>query len=464
MVLRYIKRYILVLLLPVIRSLLNFGTGGVISKLILGELVLSIIIIAIAVIRWKQYRIVVYNGYLRVSHGIFIKKIAVIPLNKISGLYVYKSPFYSMFGAARVTIDTDAGYKKKSDFDFYFSTKNLPYLTVAVSPCHKGIRKYNCTVWQSFALAVSNASALTGVLVFATAINYAGKIFDENVVNDTIINTITLYTAIMNKFLPPATSFVALVIFIGFAISFLLTLLKYLRFSIRKSDEGISVEQGLLIRKNSYINQKEIAATVIKQPPLLRFIKRCSILIYSAGYGKYKNESNELVPVEKHSDINSSLMLMGLRQQSENLTLKPPARVFSRIIFMPTVYLFAVVALSMILILKYPTYSPVFIIFSAFIILIIVYFIYIRYKYFKTGGATLRNGIRACTTSYLNLTDAQFEPDKIDVITVIQGPFDRRHKVCTLQIVSRTESKFHVKSRNLDLKQTLKEIRDVFNR
>ena len=292
MVLRYIKRYILVLLLPVIRSLLNFGTGGVISKLILGELVLSIIIIAIAVIRWKQYRIVVYNGYLRVSHGIFIKKIAVIPLNKISGLYVYKSPFYSMFGAARVTIDTDAGYKKKSDFDFYFSTKNLPYLTVAVSPCHKGIRKYNCTVWQSFALAVSNASALTGVLVFATAINYAGKIFDENVVNDTIINTITLYTAIMNKFLPPATSFVALVIFIGFAISFLLTLLKYLRFSIRKSDEGISVEQGLLIRKNSYINQKEIAAKSIECGFLRKVrdvLEPKIITIYHEDWEKYRN-------------------------------------------------------------------------------------------------------------------------------------------------------------------------------
>lgn len=367
-----------------------------------------------------------------------------------------------MFGAARVTIDTDAGYKKKSDFDFYFSLKNLPYLAVVVSPCHRGIRKYNCSVWQSLALAVSNASALTGVLVFATAINYAGKIFDESIVNDTILNTITIYTAIMNRVLPPTTSFIALVMFIGFAISFLLTLLKYLHFSIRKSDDGITVAQGLVLRKNSHINQKEIAATVIKQPPLLRFIKRCSILIYSAGYGKYKNESNELIPVEKKSDINSSLMLMGLRQQSEKLTLKPPARVFSRVIFMPTVFLFAVVALTAILILRYPAYSPVFLLFSGFIILTIVYLINIRFKYYKTGGATLRNGIRACTISYLNLSDAQFEPDKIDTITVIQGPFDRNHKVCTLQIVSRTESKFHLKSRNLDIKQTLKEIRDVY--
>ena len=148
-VLRYIKRYIFVLLIPVVRSLLNFGTGGVISKLIFGELVLSIIIIAIAIIRWRQYNIVVHNGFLRVSYGFFIKRIAVIPLNKISGLYIYKNPYTTLFGAARVTIDTDAGYKKKSDFDFYFSLKNLPYLAVVVSPCHRGIRKYNCSVWQS---------------------------------------------------------------------------------------------------------------------------------------------------------------------------------------------------------------------------------------------------------------------------------------------------------------------------
>lgn len=50
MIFAYLKPYLFVLLLPVLRGLLSYGSSGVLSRLVVGEAVLALAIVTVSVL------------------------------------------------------------------------------------------------------------------------------------------------------------------------------------------------------------------------------------------------------------------------------------------------------------------------------------------------------------------------------------------------------------------------------
>ena len=86
MIFKFTRRYIFILLLPLVRSLFNYGTTGVLSKLVVTELILSALIIIVSVFRWICFTLTLHADCMVVDFGLFVRRHAVIPLSKVSVL------------------------------------------------------------------------------------------------------------------------------------------------------------------------------------------------------------------------------------------------------------------------------------------------------------------------------------------------------------------------------------------
>ena len=138
MIVGYLKPYLFVLLLPLLRGLLNYGTSGVLSRLIVGEALLAFVITSAAVAKWLLCRLTISDDLIRIREGLLFVKEAMIPRDKISSMFVETKPLLWLFRGLIVRFDTEAGRPGKSDFDLILPLRRGPEMLALLPPAAGG--------------------------------------------------------------------------------------------------------------------------------------------------------------------------------------------------------------------------------------------------------------------------------------------------------------------------------------
>ena len=441
MILSFVRRLIFVLLLPVVRGILNYGLSGTLSNLLIWETVLAVVILIISFARWRRFKLSADDEFFYVDSGVLFTREAQVRLSRISCVYIERQPFTSIFGAVKVSIDTDAGGVKESDFTFFVSSKQVDPLCAALKTVTPKNRIYLCSTGQIALMSISNASALSGLLVAATVINNAGKLVGD-VLEKRLFETLDYVTAITSRIIPPAATAVAAVLALGFCVSFTLTLFKHLTF-VPRSCIGVSV---------------------VTMPPLLHIFRRCSLRVVASGYGKNNGENSVLFPVEKRSDAARSMRVLGIGDSSaaRPLTLKIPKRAMGRAVFMPILWFVLIAAASVLGCVFFVSLTSLILILAVFLAIIDAYWLYMKIYHTRHGGASLSDGVRVYGFAAITLNNSYFERSKVDHFIITEGPYDRINRMCTLRVTMRGEKGYTARTTNLDKPETYAEVKAVY--
>lgn len=463
MILSFVRRLIFVLLLPVVRGILNYGLSGTLSNLLIWETVLAVVILIISFARWRRFKLSADDEFFYVDSGVLFTREAQVRLSRISCVYIERQPFTSIFGAVKVSIDTDAGGVKESDFTFFVSSKQVDPLCAALKTVTPKNRIYLCSTGQIALMSISNASALSGLLVAATVINNAGKLVGD-VLEKRLFETLDYVTAITSRIIPPAATAVAAVLALGFCVSFTLTLFKHLTFVVRCNKNGFVIEQGLIWHKRSFVPRSCIGVSVVTMPPLLHIFRRCSLRVVASGYGKNNGENSVLFPVEKRSDAARSMRVLGIGDSSaaRPLTLKIPKRAMWRAVFMPILWFVLIAAASVLGCVFFVSLTSLILILAVFLAIIDTYWLYMKIYHTRHGGASLSDGVRVYGFAAITLNNSYFERSKVDHFIITEGPYDRINRMCTLRVTMRGEKGYTARTTNLDKPETDAEVHAVY--
>lgn len=461
MIFKFTRRYIFILLLPLVRSLFNYGATGVLSNLVITELILSVLIILVSVLRWLSFTLTLHADCMVVDFGLFVRRHAVIPLSKVSVLSVIKGPVLFLFGAVSARLDTDSGRGEKADFEIYLSFKNAERLLSVAGDEKKGEVRYRSRIGMATIMAIANASALTGLIILAPAIKRMGEILGRQINND-LRDTLSVASALLGRIVPPAATIIAVIFASGFAVSFILSFIKYTPFKLHDSRRKITIKHGFISHHTTEIAREYINAVIIMVPPIMRFLRFCWVGVSSAGYGKRRGESEVVLPAVKLREANDFQLRIFDISVKEKYDLSCPKRTMKRAVILPIVILALSVLLEIYLINIFHVFSGMIVLIMSFIQLVTIYYLSVRVDYQRNGGVSFYDGVVMDSYRRLTLKKLRVKRDKACMIKISQGPFERKYGVVRMAVTVRSQRPLTLKAVNLDKKEAEKAVRRYF--
>lgn len=278
----------------------------------LGIPLFILLTVAIGFIAWSRYRYEARDKLLVVQSGIFIRKNTSIPRERIQSLDESAGVFHRMFGVVRLQVETAGGKKpeavlhavRKEEADRIRSM----LLSAGVGDTEPvsepaAVADQERTPGDSTRLSFGRLllySMISGrALVAFAVIGAAYSQFDD--VLSKYFDIYDIAASLWGR--GNVAVLVVLILVVGWMVGILLTVMKFHGFTLRRSDNKLHIQHGLLERKQVTVSLKRIQAVQIKQNALQRIIGCFSIHIVSAGYGGKEGQSALLFPFLRAEEI-----------------------------------------------------------------------------------------------------------------------------------------------------------------
>lgn len=295
----YIGKYLFLLLLPAARGLLAIRSPEALYAWVRGawfDILVLLVIVLFSYFTWRCNTFACDGENLIIKSGLFIKRESRIPLAHITTLSS-EAPFYLVpVGARRVFVDTAGGALRSFDFQLLMRSRDAEaLLSLRLQKPTVQERGVYRPKWRYLVfLSVVVSSTLTGVLFVATAFNQAGKILGREFQQLLLSELETLAGVV--EFIPRTAALIALIVLIGWGITFLRNLLHYVGFSVTRYNTFLYIRTGLFIRRQYTCPVKGINYLDYRQSVLSNILRLNVVFIQCIGYGKRKNDKAVLVP------------------------------------------------------------------------------------------------------------------------------------------------------------------------
>ena len=468
MIVGYLKPYLFVLLLPLLRGLLNYGTSGVLSRLIVGEALLAFVITSAAVAKWLLCRLTISDDLIRIREGLLFVKEAMIPRDKISSMFVETKPLLWLFRGLIVRFDTEAGRPGKSDFDLILPLRRGPEMLALLPPrADKGrrkageIRQYHAPAFKMLIMAAATSSSATGLLLAAPVINKAGQLLGAGF-SDRVYGTLTEAAGFLERIIPTGASMLAILLLIGFGVSFLHSLITTAPFRLYIKGDRFTSSSGLISRRRTRFRVGAINDVWIQQTPAMRLLRHYTVKVSVAGYGKGRGETAVVVPAAGKKEIGGLLKELLPHAEQAPIALRPPSRALPRFIVFPFLLLAAIPAAGITAARFLPDFSG-FIRFTVMVLMVLqAVMISLGLTRYTRGGITFGDQITAYASKWFSLTEMRCPSDRAGVIRVMRFPFDLSRNLCRVRVTVRSESAHTLSVLHLDHKMLIRTLEDVY--
>ena len=175
MIFKLLKPFWFVLIIPLLKGALQFLIQRRVSGVLSFEAVCFCFILAIAVLRWRAFRLTLSGDDITVSEGVFFRKQSVINVSKLSSVQTTKNLIDAVTGAVTYRINTEAGRTGKTDFEFKLSAKDSREVSSRLYG-DESRTAVKFSLYKLALLAATTSSAVTGIVISVPIINKAGKL------------------------------------------------------------------------------------------------------------------------------------------------------------------------------------------------------------------------------------------------------------------------------------------------
>ncbi len=294
LVLTYLYPYLTLLIYPAIRGLLSYHETGVITRLIISEVLAAIIAVGIAVLKYKLCNITFTPEELIFCKGLFYRTRTTIPAEKIVLVTCENNPFYALFGVVNLKVYTDAGVKGGADIKIPMR-KSQAAMIMNGYDAKTADLQYKCSFLKVLIMAAATSSAATGLLITAPIISHAGSILGETLENLLIEKVLEISQQIPET-IPRIAGILSIILLAGYLVGLLNNLFKNAGFRIYKKDSVINIRAGILPRRSIVFDEQYLRAVVANQNIFLRLLGHRSVKMSVGGYGEKRRESPVFLP------------------------------------------------------------------------------------------------------------------------------------------------------------------------
>lgn len=322
LILNYIYPYLTLLIFPAIRGLLNFQRTGMLTRLIIGEVLASLLAVGLAIAKYSLCNIISREDEMVISAGLFYRTVTTIPAEKIVLVTSENNPFYALFGVVTLKIYTDAGLKGGADISFPMRKENAAKIMNGFDAATADLQ-YKFKFWKVLLMAAATSSAATGLLIAAPVIKRAGSIVGRTL-DRLLIEKVLEFSERLPVEIPRIAGIVSIVLFAGYGVALCNGLLKNAGFRIYKRDSIINIRAGLLPRRSIVFDLQYMKAVVEQQNWFMRLLRHRSVKISVGGYGEKRGESSVFLPAVTAAEMKLIVGEFVPELPDYSLTFTPP--------------------------------------------------------------------------------------------------------------------------------------------
>lgn len=462
MMFSYLKPFLFVLLLPLLKALVQYIFDRKISSIVVGESVAAAILVTYALAKWRSFRITIEKDCFYIRSGIFVFSQAKVPFEKVSTVEVLRNPLDAIFRSATVRINTEAGRKGKADFEFRVSLSAAKEIYNAAGEPETATR-VKFSALKIALMAAATSSAATGMIVAVPIINQSGKLFGM-ALQDVLLERINDVSRHFEKYVPPIVNTVTIVFLALYAFGFLYSLLKNINFKISLGKQKIQVSSGFFERKNITFKKRAVNNVCIEQTPLMWLVDRCLVQVGIGGYGGGKGERAIVIPSVKLSRTKAELAMMfpNIEWARKNV-LKPHQKSLPRYMLLPFYWLLGALAAYFLFVSLFPSFKELILFLTAIFMCILLYYFYLARYNFLNAEISFGEIVYIRHSKWANIKEMYCEAKKIGVITVTRFPADSIFSTCNVKITIRSEASDSLMIKHIPYEQALSRIRETYS-
>ena len=454
-ILRYLWKFLFLLIVPVIRGFLSALTGGFIAWLngAWMDVLIVALIVALAVLKWRCFKYFMDIDTLYYTSGIFFQQETAIPIHRISALTVLRPFWLRPFGVARVRVDTLARAPGKADLELYLSAGEAEQLmTLRRAPAverEDAAAEYRPGLRGIIFLSLFTSNSFLGIVFISTFISQAGKLLGREL-NALLLVTFERLSRLIAFGLPPVLAGVALALVGGWLVAFAYNLLQAKNLYTRRTASTLHMGGGVLVERECSLLLEDLSFVDIRQSLLTRALGLYSVFVSGIGLGKDRADNPVVVPFSTRADALKKLRLLLPEYAPAERRLRPNAGAIFKFILVP-LWPCALLPLgTVVAVWLLPGWATI-LRFAGFMLAIPAYwFLGVRLMDFCSSGAAKQGNyytIRYSKRYYLH--SVVFSADKIALVNLRQSILQRGDNKCDLVISTRAEGRATHHLRNL---------------
>lgn len=349
-VMKYTTGNFWLLILPLIRGLVSmkFDFYHWIKGAYL-DIIVILAIFGLAYFRWYFIRFEIKEKEICVKRGMLFRSEFSLPYSAISCAACCKPFMFRPFKVVKISLDSDSHpiSKKRNKADLTLVVTETDYLQIYNKiPTEFTSLKvgYQASKKDLIIFSLLFSSTLSGIIFMGTFFIQGSKLVGERLEQEffSAINNVTEAVKIVAKEATPFSVALTMVVGAGWLLSFMINLLRHIRFAIHRRGANIVIENGYFSRWKYYVNSSKINYADLRQNLLMKAAKIMSVHVSCTGYGKSRNEIPVFVPVTTRRRVMSTMEMMLPDFTLSNITLKPKRTYVMAYIWLPLVFMVGV--------------------------------------------------------------------------------------------------------------------------
>lgn len=438
--------YLSLLIIPVIRGVYRFlvGKSSTLSAFFVAEAAMLLLAFLAAVLKLKSTRLLL-DGDVAVQKGLVFKVRYVIPESVSKVIMIESDPFSRSLGIYRLKIYTEAGRRHRPD-------ESIPISRNTAKRLFRMLKIEGQTVKSNtvgnVVMSAALSSSMTGFLLAFPIVKAVVSLVGEGA------------SAVLPKLRPLSLGAVELewlgralpiIFLVGYAVSFAVLLLRNSGFSSVKSGNSIMLDSGRLPHRTLFLDIRSVSAVKTVTAPLMRLAGKCAVKFSACGFGRSKGEIGLLLPCVKPQLAKGLTKWLLPQFRSPENAVTPCRKAIPRCVFLPCVALALTAVAAVAAHLMHRSSSRVLapLVIIAFVIILL--WLAARVLALLKGGFSLdTHSCKIIGQQGFGTVEMLCSRDDIEYIRILQTPFDRRHRHCSVKVATSTKNRDTVKVRYLD--------------
>lgn len=455
-VLTYLKPFVFVLLIPLIRAVLRYIMDGEITNVLFAESFAAAAIITYAVIRWRVFSITVKDGFVEIQSGVFNRKVAHIDINRISTVETTRNPFDVVFGSATLRINTEAGSIRRADYEMKVSARDADYITEVISTPGKRI-KWKFSVLRVAIMAAATSSAFTGMIIAVPLINQSGNLLGL-ALEELMLQRINEVGELFGRYIPPIVNTITIIFLLCYFLAFIYSLLKFVNFKLTLTGSDIEISSGFFSRRRIRFRAEAVNDVCIEQSFILRLFRRCMLRVEIGGYGQDKGERAIVVPSVRKKDAVDQFKLIFPTVTIDNVAVRPHNKSRARFLSLPLGWMMALLGGMAVLWAVFVSFRDLILFLSLIGITILLYFCNLADENYKNGRIGISKIITARYSRWNKLCETYCDASRVGVITVLKLPLDKLYDTCNVRITVCSEAADSILVKHIPYKELIEQL------
>lgn len=459
-IIEHSTKYLILLIFPLLRAFF-FDNMGFYEWLRGAWFDMLIILLILLLGFWAWYKYVYYLGKrgIYIVKGIILPKRRFISYKKLSVIAVEHPYYFRPLGAVRVSADTDGGSPTTPDFSVTMRQHELePFLEKAKAPFVNYNELKKVYLPKSIYIALLSfvtSNTITGVLFTSTLISGSGKVLGSEF-ERLLMERINDVVRILAVGLPPFAGMIAFIILGGWGVSFILNLLRHLRFSVTRQSNTLDIKTGIVSLREYIITVSRINLVELRQSLLTKLFGYFVVFIHSNGYGKRKDELSILMPSGGKKEIRQNIELLLPEINLSKKAIKPKLKYLSRFLIPPLSWIGGIAAGCFILLHYFYRFRDIIVFLGIMALIPAFWYLLVKIVSFCHSGVGKNDNSYTFYYTYVYRIKTVVVPkERIVKLTIRRSLFQVMAGCCDVVILTFSEGRKRHVVPNLNFQQAI---------